>query len=374
MDIVERSHARYFEPLLFHRRRIRRIAQLGQPDIKAPEVATIDLGEYCKCGGPGCDRLRLSYGGFYSRLRRSPQTGNSTRSEPMTLTAINLRRYRDYSAYLRELRRHSGNFCRDALKAGRLGYRVAQFDRGEYATEIQAIYRSLKIRSFGLMIDALLPASFTRSGYSPNQSDNDSPACDMHWELSFGVFAAGTADQIAESRANSLVGFATIRRVGNVVIYADFIGHGDHLRNGIMMLLHTEVMQWILDRSNASCRGVEILANGTLERGSDGMFFWKRKALFRPCFVDLVEEPLPSDFDSQEYLRLNPDVMESGEDPISHYRKHGRKERRLYRFAPPNDFDPATYLRLNPDVADDGWDAVTHYALFGRNENRAYRD
>ena len=373
-DFIGLWHARHVEPLFYRGRRMRRLAQLGRSDSDAPPAATLDLGDKSTCCGPDCDRFRLSYGGYYSRLKQARDTVDGVHPEPMLLTAIDLRQYPDYPAYWKALRRHSGNFCRDALKAGRLGYHVAPIDRVDHLDEIRAVHRSLKVRSFGLVLDALLPVRFSRFSLAPTQSPKADPQCEQHWELAFGVFGPGTADPETSGQQDRLVGYAGIERVGNVLIYADFIGHGDHLRNGIMMLLHTEVVQWLLDRNNRLCRGVEFLANGTLERGSDGMFFWKKKALFRPCLVDQVEEPLPADFDPKEYLRLNPDVARSGESAVSHYRKHGRKERRLYRYDPPEDFDPESYLRLNPDVANNSWDAATHYALFGRRENRPYKD
>jgi hypothetical protein len=40
---------------------------------------------------------------------------------------------------------------------------------------------------------------------------------------------------------------------------------------------------------------------------------------------------LPTDFDAEEYLLLNPDVAEAGMDPIYHYLNHGRFEFRSYK-------------------------------------------
>lgn len=40
---------------------------------------------------------------------------------------------------------------------------------------------------------------------------------------------------------------------------------------------------------------------------------------------------LPSDFDPEAYLLLNPDVRMAGMDPVHHYLQHGRKENREYK-------------------------------------------
>ncbi len=48
---------------------------------------------------------------------------------------------------------------------------------------------------------------------------------------------------------------------------------------------------------------------------------------------DRVETILPSEFDEQAYLKLNPDVARAGVDPVEHYVRHGHKEGRAYREA-----------------------------------------
>lgn len=40
---------------------------------------------------------------------------------------------------------------------------------------------------------------------------------------------------------------------------------------------------------------------------------------------------IPEDFNSKEYLQLNPDVMKAGVDPRLHYINYGIKERREYK-------------------------------------------
>jgi hypothetical protein len=44
-----------------------------------------------------------------------------------------------------------------------------------------------------------------------------------------------------------------------------------------------------------------------------------------------VAPVLPSDFDPSAYLALNPDVAESGHDPVAHYLNHGRHEGRRWQ-------------------------------------------
>ena len=47
----------------------------------------------------------------------------------------------------------------------------------------------------------------------------------------------------------------------------------------------------------------------------------------------MTETELPDDFDPEEYLSLHPDLRAGKVDPVQHYLKHGRYERRAYKRA-----------------------------------------
>ncbi len=71
-------------------------------------------------------------------------------------------------------------------------------------------------------------------------------------------------------------------------------------------------------------------------------------------------------FDAAFYLKNNPDVAESGVEPLRHYIRRGRYEGR----APREDFDANFYLNANPDVKAAGVDPFIHFVLNGRKEKR----
>lgn len=71
-------------------------------------------------------------------------------------------------------------------------------------------------------------------------------------------------------------------------------------------------------------------------------------------------------FDSKYYLNENPDIKDSGMDPLLHYMYHGFKEGRN-----PNPyFDNNYYLKKYPDVDNMGISPLVHYSLYGKKENR----
>jgi len=80
-----------------------------------------------------------------------------------------------------------------------------------------------------------------------------------------------------------------------------------------------------------------------------------KKLLSTPYFFP--EDPVPEDFDVDDYLKLNPDVQEHATKTglkretfgVEHYKKFGRNEQRLYKIIP-GDFDGAEYLAMNEDL------------------------
>ena len=97
-------------------------------------------------------------------------------------------------------------------------------------------------------------------------------------------------------------------------------------------------------------------------------------------------------FDPEYYLAANEDVMNSGADPLRHYRDHGAVEGRLPFALDPDEIDPLVeslhridmseddafafdarfYRDLNPDLAHADEEALLdHYSKHGRAESRA---
>ena len=72
-------------------------------------------------------------------------------------------------------------------------------------------------------------------------------------------------------------------------------------------------------------------------------------------------------FDAEYYLRVNPDVKNSGADPLAHFLNYGGNEGR----DPSPDFDSSWYLETYPDVKANGINPLLHYLLYGKGEGRA---
>ncbi len=79
--------------------------------------------------------------------------------------------------------------------------------------------------------------------------------------------------------------------------------------------------------------------------------------------ISIIQSGLFSPF---FYLTINPDVKESGIDPLIHFCKYGWKEGRN----PSLSFDTTTYLKRNPDVDRVKINPLVHYIRSGKKEGR----
>jgi len=323
---------RYGWQLLYKDRRQKRLAQLNLVSRDALEIAQIScaLNTDCDLSSPTslCVRSSLSYEHFFLQ---SAQRKKNT-EHYVTLMAINLKQYSDYATYLKAIRKYSF-FERKSKKALKLGFVFAPLHYENYLPDIQAIRESLKWRAAGLPKDPYVLTPDVLQSQPSLSREIKLPHCDIHWEKWFGIFQSQPNYRQGQVITHQkLLAYARIRRAGNTIKYAELIGHFEYLNSGVMALLHLEIMRYFLESPTAPAdHGIEYLTYNNLERGADGLFFWKRKALFRPHKIELLGHQLPTDFDPKQYLDLNPDVAHAKIDPAEHYRQIGHLEQRLYK-------------------------------------------
>jgi len=324
-----RKYKKHIE-IFFLPRRLRR--RLGEQTLELQEwlpIARIECHPEAGCNHPQCQRLIASYAGFYEQYCRTTFDNAKSSLYKLTLHAIALGNYSSTTTYLKKISRRSSFFSRDIKKAQKNGFWVSPFAHSQKVREMAEIKGSVSMRSFGPILQWPLFKKYSNKNAAPSVTGDPSDAitCPLHWELLFGVFE-GPESNVEQSR---LVGFARLHRIGNIASYDELIGHGQYLDRGIMKLLHAHIVQWLVDSAESYTQGIKYLAHGSVERGNEGFFFWKKKALFMPYLVELLDFQLPADFHEERYLVLNPDVRESHIPPKTHYKIHGKLEGRVYK-------------------------------------------
>ncbi len=320
-----------FQSRLFKHRRKQRLASFGLMDRTQADVAHLNCRLTPACSTSMCLRASLNYDQFFGALSRPETTSNSNTDRLVTLMALDLKKYLSFEHYMRDIRKKS-YFSRRANKAKKLGYFIQQFQYQNHTPDMRTIRQSLKLRALGLPVDdfVLTPAALQQTPSIKTALER--PQCEHHWEQWFGVFVDQPGHKQGDIQVDHrMVAYARLRRIGNTVKYAEFIGHGAHLGDGIMIQLHLHMVEWLMDSGNPHTAGVDFVTYNTVERGTKGIFFWKRKGLFAPYVINMLEAKLPEGFDPETYLRLNPDVARAGVDPLVHYTRHGHLEGRAYQ-------------------------------------------
>jgi hypothetical protein len=318
---------------LFYKKRLKqRLNSYSFNSRDLANVMTVNCGDAEYCADTQCLKLIFLYSGFYSRLYRGESEQDKTPQDPLTMHGINLSEYRDFKHYQRELGKRSSFFLRHTKRAIKSGCIVMPFNPANYSIDMVSIHRSMKIRSFGVMLNAWFANVKDFGGVPTHHQPTPQSTCYAHWEKFIGVFADYPGySQGGITTDKQLVGYARLHRIGNMLAYKDYLGDGRYLNNGVMKLLHLEIMRWVMDANNPDVKGIENIAHGSIERGNNGLFFWKKKALFAPYKINMVEPDLPLDFNPAIYLALNPDVRDSRLGPALHYKVHGRYENRTYK-------------------------------------------
>jgi GT2 family glycosyltransferase/FMN phosphatase YigB (HAD superfamily)/glycosyltransferase involved in cell wall biosynthesis len=118
-------------------------------------------------------------------------------------------------------------------------------------------------------------------------------------------------------------------------------------------------------QSGQANKGTEI-ASGTQTNTTGAESFSNEEIKKTISEASHLYENLEAAFDQNHYLDTNPDVRQSGVDPLVHFLTSGWKEGRN----PNREFNTAFYLHSNPDVRSADINPFIHYILYGKFEGR----
>jgi hypothetical protein len=286
INVISAFYVERIEPLIFRFRRSERLRSFGLDGIESLPSAALTFEDECRAARL-CNRLVRLYTQYYARYAHSSPVDSLLRPMGGIAAIIPLSDFADCDAYHSAIRKRSKNFAQSAKKAVRAQYFVEIFNRANRAPDILAIRKSMKFRAFGPVLDAFF-LTLDRLGGAPLKlRPIRAVECNRHWEVCLGVFINKPGHRLGEIAVDSeMVAYVRLHRAGNVVRFADFIGHRDHLQHGVMMLLQLETMRWLMRENAPEVSGIEYLTYGTIEQGTEGLLFWKRKALFRPMLLE----------------------------------------------------------------------------------------
>lgn len=188
---------------------------------------------------------------------------------------------RSYQKYFELCRKsYKKSVIRELKKTFKKPYSVSLFEPQNWTKDLYLINTSLAERSGGAMKPNYLRTPEELKDAYRNEPRIKEAQCKHHWREWRGIFCE---DQ--EGIPETLVGYISLRRVGNAALYGLILGHGDHLSNGIMYRLHFECCERLMDKKRQSSQGLEFLMYGGFFDGKKGLLQWKKKLMFEPSVL-----------------------------------------------------------------------------------------
>jgi hypothetical protein len=287
-----RAYYRVVEPSLFALRKQRRLALLGVHDMADLPVASLDMAEGLPECAKQCGRLiefeRRNLDKFLFVDSGNPRSFSRWRGVPQVL---DLDLYPDFASYLDKVARRGrgrgASGTRNIKKAQAHGYVIKPIGRAAHYSDMVEVQASKLFRTGGPMIAAIPGVRQAMAGSHPQ---DDWYGCTRHWGKIWGAFIRERDETGAERE--KLAGYCFIRRAGNRLHLILILGHAAHLRNGVVPLLFTEVMRWLLDREDDHVVGLRYFQIGAIEQGRASYLEWKRRFQFQPCVYAWADPPV----------------------------------------------------------------------------------
>lgn len=272
------------------------------------------LGRDGCAAGPACQAVIRAFRQTASDSRRSgynfvpflpfelPELSPEQREHHLAALAVfDLNAYANFEAVMsaaRERTEKRGRINREIGRAERLGYYVKPFAFAQHVPDVVAIHRSkelrdkrpLKGRYYHLNVEEMGGAPKAPVALSP-------PACPQHNTTHWGVFRREEGYRQGSVQTDEqLVGYVELQRQGNAAWYSRIMGHGDHLKNGVMYLLHYRLVAELMTARAVSPR--YLVFYEFTRSDSDHRAHWKSLAMFEPHYLLYADDrplALPTD-------------------------------------------------------------------------------
>ena len=283
-NLALRLHQAVVEPALVFALRAKRLAMFGMGIADTAELP-VEWHRPGDCRAP----CPLHADKVPKLLRRYARVDDRAAGLRLTPMVIGIPDFPDAAAFDAVLKQRSSRTLSKIRAAARKGYRARQFMLTSHVEDMHAIRTSMAFRAAGPVFDRW----FLKPGHIAEPATEKlhvaSPCCPMHWTIWWGLFAPEPGHRQNEVETGErLVAYVKVMRIGDVVHYTEIMGHKDHLADGVMALLHHEIMRWLIEAPEPAARDAKVLLYGAAEHGGEGLLTWKKRAGFVPGRLRVV--------------------------------------------------------------------------------------
>jgi len=244
----------------------------------------LDLAPWCGCpkGDESWQRITRKF------VRPSPDLLDSTGFDFAAI--VDLDDWPDFATYQAAVKRtHKGRALRHARKSDRAGYYCKPFPWRRHVPDAHEINTSKEIRCGKPMRPGYLTPIDKMGGYPNDRTPTEfvPGPCPLHHFIPWGVFQpVKPYFQGTVQTDEQLLAYIKFKRIGEMALYTQILGHGDYLADGIMYRLHLAIMEWMLDPARDHREitdGIRYIVYAQYFCGNRGLRQWKKKLLFQPA-------------------------------------------------------------------------------------------
>jgi len=253
----------------------------------------MDLAELAKCTPSEL------HSPLFADLYNCEQRGYIARRGRAKLAwaAVDLDKHASMDGFISQCRKvHKGNAVRDAIKAEKLGYYSKFFDLGSYIPDFVAINISAPNRGGQPMTPFYTRTVEECGGYPSRIAPEQIPRQAASWRRMFGLFRKLEGHRQGEVASDEqLLAYMSLRRWGSFSFYGAFIGHADHLDEGIMYKMHFDLIRILMaaredtsgaDPSLECLKGIRFIGYTDYYGIRPSLLMWKKRALFEPVCLE----------------------------------------------------------------------------------------
>lgn len=168
-------------------------------------------------------------------------------------------------------------------RSERAGHVVDRFNPRLHVPDMHEIHHSTYTRSGGKMRGNYLKTVDEMGGAPSQYLAPHEPSDPADWVQCFGVFKPLPGHRQGEvDVGRQLLSYISARRMGDVLLYSQLMGHDAYLADGVMYHVHFHVVNTTMDSGDPFFDGIKFIMYGGVGNGGAGLWQWKRTAGFTP--------------------------------------------------------------------------------------------
>lgn len=168
-------------------------------------------------------------------------------------------------------------------RSEKAGHVVDQFNPRLHVPDMHEIQHSADVRSGRQMHGTYLKSIDEMGGEPVKYLAPVQPADPTAWVQCFGVFKPLPGHrQGAVTVDRQLICYISVRRIGDILLYSELMGHDLYLADGVMYHAHFHLVQHAMESGDPLFDGLKFIMYGGIGDGGAELWQWKRTAGFVP--------------------------------------------------------------------------------------------